>query len=260
MKTNRIRSAARLFLATAAVASMGGCATKGDIRDLQTELRNVAIRQDSLIAQLRQETLSTQDTLRETSDQLFSFRGDIANQLREMSMVLARLEALAGENQRGIIQVRDQLANLRRAPAGPTSGTPTGGTDGALVPGGGDAEQLYNAAMSQFNRGTLSTARIAFEQFLQAHPSHRLAPDAHFRLAEIMVREDRVEDALEAFLDIQSQFPTAAQVPDALYRAALLQIELGDTDDAEATLERIVNTYPDADAAFLAREKLREIG
>lgn len=259
MKTNRIRSAARLFLATAAVASMGGCATKGDIRDLQTELRNVAMRQDSLIAQLRRETLSTQDTLRETSDQLFSFRGDIARQLREMSMVLARLEALAGENQRGIIQIRDQLANLRRAPAGPTGGSQTGGTEG-LVSGGGDAEQLYNAAMSQFNRGTLSTARIAFEQFLQAHPSHRLAPDAHFRLAEIMVREDRVEDALEAFLGIQSQFPTAAQVPDALYRAALLQIELGDTDDAEATLERIVNTYPDADAAFLAREKLREIG
>ena len=51
----------------------------------------------------------------------------------------------------------------------------------------------------------------------------------------------------------------AEKVPEALYRVALLQIELEREDEAEATLERIVNSYPDAGVALLAEEKLNEI-
>jgi tol-pal system protein YbgF len=129
-----------------------------------------------------------------------------------------------------------------------------------VAPGGtGDAESIYNAAVAQFNRGSLATARTAFQQFLQAFPSHRLAPDAHFYLADILVQEDRVEDALDAFQEIPQLFPTASKVPDAMYRAALLQIELGHNADARTTLERVVNTYPGSGVATLARDKLREI-
>ena len=260
MLTNRIPPAARALWAVAAVAVLGGCATKGDLRDLRTEIQRLGARQDSLLAELRREARSTQDTLRETSDQLFAFRGDISRQLREISDGLARLEVLTGENQRGIAGVRDQLANLRRIPAAPAPAT--GAEGGEALPGtvgGGDAEELYNAAAAQFNRGSLTTARTAFEQFLQAYGSHRLAPDARFLLADILVQEGRREDALEAFLEIPELYPTAARVPDALYRAALLQIELERPDDAEATLERIVNTYPGTVAASLAAEKLSEI-
>ena len=74
-----------------------------------------------------------------------------------------------------------------------------------------------------------------------------------------MVQEDRIEDALEAFEEIPELFPTAPKVPEALYRIALLQLELERESDAEATLERIVNSYPDAGVALLAQEKLDEI-
>ncbi len=261
MRRTQIVPAARVLVTLAAVGMLGGCATKGDIRSLQTELRAVGARQDSLIAQLRRENRSTQDTLRETSDQLFAFRGDIARQLRDIAQILTRLEALTGENQRGIVQVRDQLANMRRSaavtPAVSDSMAPSGGT-GSMAPTG-NAEDIFNAAVSQFNRGSMTTARSAFERFLQSYPNHRLAPDAHFFLADIMVQEDRIEDALEGFMEIQALFPTAAKVPDALYRVALLQIELDRRDEARRTLERIINTYPDAGVALLAREKLSEI-
>lgn len=259
--------AARVLLATAAVLVLGGCATKGDLRDLQTEIRALAVRQDSLLAELRRETISTQDTLRETTDQLFSFRGDISRQLREISRSLSTLEVMVGENQRGIVGVRDQLANLRRLPAGgsaaggdPLADDPTAGPGEVPDQGSaGGAEEIYNAAVGQFNRGSNSAARLAFQQFLQAHPNHRLAPDAHYYLADILVQEDDLEAALEAFEEIPTLFPTAEKVPEALYRVALLQIELDREDEAVVTLDRIVNSYPDAGVALLAREKLDEI-
>jgi len=244
----------------AAAFALGGCATKSDIRDLQDELRALAARQDSLMAQLRIEMLNAQDTIRGQSAQLFDFRGELFRQLRELAEGVDRVEALAGSNQMAIASMRDQLANLRRIPAGGAvspGGLP--GEEGAGAPVAGEAEEIYNAAMSQYNRGSLATARAAFESFLQTYPTHALAPDARFYLADIMVQENRVEEALEAFREIPELFPTAEKVPDALYRSALLLIELGQTNEARTVLERIVNTYPGTDVAGLAGERLREI-
>lgn len=260
--TMRMRTVtARLLLGGMIGVSLGGCATKGDLRNLRVEIQALAARQDSLFTALRRETVSTQDTLRQASVQLFDFRGDIARQLGAINESLARLEALTGENQRGISGVRDQLANLRCGQAGPAAaeGAPPAGVQEAVPGSTSDAESIYNAAVAQFNRGSLATARTAFQQFLQAFPSHRLAPDAHFYLADILVQEDRLEDALDAFLEIPELFPTATKVPDAMYRAALLQVELGQKAEARALLERVVNTYPGSGVATLARDKLREI-
>ena len=99
----------------------------------------------------------------------------------------------------------------------------------------------------------------AFDSFLQTYPTHPLAPDVRYYLADILVQENRVEEALRGFREIPELFPTASKVPDAMYRSALLLIELEQTEEAVAVLERIVNTYPDTDVAELAGERLREI-
>ena len=229
------------------------------------EVRALAVRQDSLLAELRFLNSSTQDTLRTQSDQIFDFRGEITRQLQSLSQGLARLEALSGENQRGIASVRDQLANIRRLPAGGAAppqlvdSTQTSASPETVAGTGGNAEQLWNVAREQHQRGSFSTAQRAYEQFLEEHPTHPLAPDAHFFMADILTQLDRPDDALEAFQEIQTLYPTASKVPDALYRIAVLQQEAGDTADARATLERIINTYPDATIALVARDMLAEL-
>jgi tol-pal system protein YbgF len=259
-----VRSAAARVLATAAVLTMGGCATKADIRDLHTELRDLAIRQDSLMSELRRETLNTQDTLRDQSNQLFDFRGAIARQLQDISQSLTRLEAMVGENQRGIAGVRDQLANMRRTPVSvtPSIGDSASAESGAAGPPTqttGDAQAVFNAAVTQFNNGSLTTARLGFEQFLQMYPNNELAPDAQFYIADILQKNDRNDDALAAFQKIRELYPTSKKVPEALYRVALLQIDMGKKSDARTTLQLIINTWPEAEVTDLARDKLKEL-
>lgn len=269
MMTRTYNSTATSLLAMAAVTvTFGGCAMKGDIRLLQDEMRAMAAQQDSLVAEFRVDASLTQDTLRTQSDQLFDFRGAISRQLQLVNQGLIRLEAIAGESQRGMASIRDQLANIRRTPiittttvvAGDSIGTSEGGGERLVGGGLGNPDQLWQVAQDQLDRGSLNAASRAFDQFIAEHPSDERVPDAHFYLADILTQQDRAEDALEAFQQIRQLFPTSTRVPMALYRIAVLQEQVGDVDEAKVTLERIMNTYPDAPIAMLAREKLRELG
>ena len=245
------------------VVVFGGCATKSDIRDLQVELqaelRVLAERQAALIEQLQTEANSTRDTLSSQSIQLSDFRGELSQQLREIGEGLATLEVLAGENQRAITGIRGQVTNLRSGSITPTA-TVLDSTDMIGGATGGGADQLYRTAAEQFGRGSLNTARMAFQQFVESYPNHVLAPEAHFSLADILYQQEDFDAALEAFGEIQSRFPTAAKVPDALYRIALIQIEMEEIESAIDTLQRITNTYPESVIAEIAADKLEEIG
>ncbi len=259
MRRTQRSVAARVVWTMAAAVMLGSCATKGDLRDLRTEIRSLAERQDTLLSQLRIQASSTQDSVRTQSDQIFDFRGEITRQLRGIAQSLATIEALAGQNQRAIAGVRDQMANQRRPERPPPSASDA--SQAVLVEGGGggDPEALYRTAVDQMGRGSLNTARAAFEAFLARHPNHELAPDAHYYVADVMYQQENFEQALEAFEEIQERFPTATRVPDSMYRIALIQIEMDDLDAAEETLERIVNTYPETITAELAGDKLEEI-
>jgi len=266
MKSKSQATTARVFTILAVAVTSSGCAMKGDIRQLQDELRAVSARQDSLMTEIRAQTLQTQDTLRNQGDAMFDLRGDINRQLQQISQSLVRLEAIAGENQRGLISVRDQLANTRRMPTGgmpTTSTTDSIGRPGgeSLIGGGaGDPNQLWSTAQDLAGRGSLRSATSAFEEFIASHPNDERVPEAHFQLADILEQQSRPEDALEAFQNIQRLYPTSPKVPEALYRIAELQVELDDVDGAKATLERIMNTYPGSMMAMLARDRLDEIG
>jgi TolA-binding protein len=271
MKRPNLRYSAARAVSVAAVAFvLGGCATKGDIRALQTEvraeLRSQSARQDTLIALLERESASTQDTLRTQADQLVDFRGDITRLLRSISDGMTRLEAIVGENQRGIASMRSQLASGAVAPRS----TPGLGGDPELVPSGGaetvagiggrtDAGQLYEVARDQHLRGSLTAAQQAYEQFLEEFSNDERAPDAHFHLADLLTQQDRPDDALERFQEIPALYPAAVRVPEALFRIAGLQADMGDTEGARATLQRLINTYPEIGLASLARDMLEEL-
>jgi tol-pal system protein YbgF len=251
------------------VVPLSGCATKKDVRSLQEELQRLAERQEAALRELEELTSATQDTIRGQSESLFSLRGETLRRLNEIQDDLLVLQELAGQNQRDLASIRDQLASGRYSQGGASPSTLAGmrtdsaslqGPEEAIVPMAGGAEEMYQAGVRQFNRGSLTAARAAFEEFIQAYPSHPQVPRAHLYLADVLVQEEQLEEAIEAFLEIPELFPASDVVPEAYYRVVLLYLETGDPDEARTYLERVVNSYPDSGAAILARERLREIG
>ena len=256
--------ASRAAALAAALLVFSGCATKGDLRSMTDQVRELAVRQDSMLSVLTRQNAVTQDTLRRQADQLFEVRGDVSRQLQRILDDLASLRELTGQNQRVIASVRDQLEGLRRGGIPVREGVAdsvavTGGQPEDLMVQEGAAQVIYGVAVEQYQRGSHATAQRAFEDFLQQYANHPLAPEARFLLADMLAQQGRVQDALEGFNKIPEIHPTSTKVPDALYRIGLLHLELGNTSEASLFLDRVVNTYPDSNAAGPARERLREI-
>jgi tol-pal system protein YbgF len=242
--------------------TLSGCATKADLRDLRSEIQGLAAQQRAAMGQVEGLNLAVQDTLRGQSDALFESRGEIVRLLRQIEQQLITLQELTGQNQRALAVLRDLAENRRPAILPPVRTDPEGGgqvMDVEFEPDPRAARasvETYNAAIQAFNRGSVSTARRAFQQFLREYPNDPLAPDAHYYLADLLVQEDRLEEAVQAFLRIPELYPTAEKVPDALYRVGVVYILLDELQDARLYLERVINSYPGTTAAQAAQDRL----
>ena len=82
---------------------------------------------------------------------------------------------------------------------------------------------------------------------------------AQFYLADILEQENRLDEAIQAFLRISELYPTADRVPAALYRIGAIYASQGNDEQAVIYLERLVNTYPDSGEAEIAEELLQDI-
>ncbi len=253
-----------ILIGLSLVLILGACATKGDVRELREDMRALADRQERLLNELERLHWVTQDSIRQQSRMLTGIRGEMNQRILDVQDQVIELQALTGQSQQVLAGLRDQLEDQRRQAAQPAPGT--GGQPwwmwDAEDADPGDAEgarELFNAAVTQFNRGSLGTARRAFEDFRERFPDHQLTPDVRYFLAEIQAQEGDREEAIEGFLRIQELHPTAVRVPDALLRVGELYLEGEEYELAEEYLERVVNTYPDTDAADAAEERLRDL-
>lgn len=246
-----------VFLAVLGALATGaaGCATKHDLAELRTTVRDGLQRQEEQLANVAVQLQALQDSVELQSDVVLDTRGGLVRELRDLSDQVARLTELTGQIQRTLAAVRDRMDNPDAS----------GGRPGRNVPGdepgtNAAAVQAWNAAQNAYTRGQLTTARFGFESFVQRYPEHPQAPTALFYLADILEQEGRLEEAVQGFLRVQELFPTSDQVPRALYRVGALYVLLGDQEQARQYLERVIATYPASGEATLAREKLREIG
>jgi len=238
---------------------------KGDVKRLQDEVAGQAARQEAQLRELSADIQALQDSLEVQSavanEMVVDTRGGIARELRDIQTQLSQLTQLTGQIQRSVVLLSQRLLTDGGRV---TTSTRRADPDSlrALLGRGGDpaaADEMYEAAVTQFNRGSLNTARMAFSRFLEDYPDDRLAPSAQFNLGDILFQENRLDQAIEEFLRVAQLYPTADQVPVALYRIGLIYVLQENVRTARTYLQRVVNTYPDSGAADLAQDLLEDI-
>ena len=117
----------------------------------------------------------------------------------------------------------------------------------------------YEAAMDIFRKGDFVAAQTALVQFLQRNGKSGYASSALFWLGNAQYANKSYKDAMANFQQMLNVAPTHARAPEALLAISNVQIELKDLKAARKTLDDLVKTYPQSEAASTARDRLARL-
>jgi tol-pal system protein YbgF len=257
------------------VVVSGGCA----------DVSEQAMQQD--IAQLRQDlnalTLAvhrgrgdTETVLGQLERRTREQAGETAKQIADLG---ARLDALSSEVARvsaRLDEISQRLDSLSRQ--SPGGGSPRGGgSSQAPAPspaqpatGGPSAQESFQAAYQDFSKGLYPLAISGFREFLRRFPDSPLADGAQYWIGEAyfsMARasaaagqpekaKEALEQAVQEYRKVIVNYPRGSKVPTALYKEALALLELKQTALAQSRLQYLLDHFPQAEEAPLAKERL----
>lgn len=139
------------------------------------------------------------------------------------------------------------------------------GAEGSIAPpvtissGSGaspEEEGAYLAAFDALKNGKYDDAIRGFRSLLERWPQGRFADNALYWSGEAYYVKRDYRAAQGAFQGVLQRFPNSPKGPDAMLKLGLTQIELKQEAEGRATLQRLVDTYPQSNAARLAQQRL----
>lgn len=273
-----MRAVIRCLVPVALVAT-GACALRGDVVALQNNLQSMqtaSAHADSAraaqLARIIADLGTVRDSLRILSSRMIKSQGDVREDLYGIGQQLIQVQALTGQSQQRLQELRSSLEQRNPgpvpAPAGPggdsTGSAPAGAARGATgapgataAPGTPGPNQLFQLSVQQLRQGSPGAAQVGFQTLLRQYPSADVAPDAEFYLGEAYRAQGNEAAADSAYATVVQRFPKSARAPTALYKQALSLEQAGNTASARAMLQRLIRSYPQSDEAALARDRLR---
>jgi len=279
---------ALLLIASGCASSVEvtGEATKQDVFQLRADLaqaqqhaQRARAELDTLTAQLERRVREQQsDGERQTATLMQRMEGlssTLATLSARVDELAAQLEAAGRQPGAAAPPVRPAPAPPNAAPV-PPSPAPLAAppaVPAAVAPpatGALQPQDIYQAAYIDFSRGNYSLAIAGFREFLRRYPAHDLAGNAQYWLGEgylglarayaNAVQADKEAEALsqavQEFRKVLVNYSRADKVSTALYKEALALIELKQPQQAAARLQYLVENFPQAEEAPLARERL----
>ena len=122
-----------------------------------------------------------------------------------------------------------------------------------------DTSTSYFRGLHWFAQKNFDAAIRDFSQFLRENPEHVYADRAQAWLVECHFENHDYALTVFAANQLLAKFPFSMQLPEALHKRALSQIEQGDQEQASITLRDLLKRFPDAKIADSASRLLASI-
>jgi tol-pal system protein YbgF len=121
-----------------------------------------------------------------------------------------------------------------------------------------DVKDVYMVGYKAFKEGNTKKAREKFMSVLRDYPENEYSDNARFWIAESYYKDGNYEDAILAYEELFKKNPNSDKIPGAMLKQGLAFYELKDEKTGRIILERLIEKFPDSEAAKTAQKKLRE--
>ena len=197
-------------------------------------------------------------SLQQLSEQLQKSLLDLANQNEQLRAELAKLrganEQLARDvselqrRQKDVIQGVDE--RLRKVEPQKVA------LDGQEFLADPEEFKAYDDAIAALRGGDFEKSGAALSAFARRYPGSGYIDAARYWLGNAQYGKRDYKEAIATFRAFVAGAPAHPRAPEALLAVANCQIEMKDTKLARKTLDEVIKTYPKAEAAVAAKERL----
>ena len=234
--------AAAGLLAVTIFAGCGGASAE-QIQLLRSEV--FSLKQDQ--RQLQHEVTALDSLIRLRVQSLDGFNADFSADVRSINQRLEQIEQ----------RLSDSEERLTRLTSTVQTAAPSGGSAGGQAQKEPSARDLFDLDYKDFTSSNYQIAIEGFADFLQHHPDSPLAPEAYLYIGNSYQALNKYEIAVSSYTAILEKYPESPLNPDALYKIGDSLIKLGDVSRGETYFQNLIQKYPDANAARLARGRLK---
>ncbi len=112
------------------------------------------------------------------------------------------------------------------------------------LPAGTPREQYNHATSLLLNDENFSGAERAFKTFIEQHPKHELAGNAHYWLGETFYVRKDFRQAAFTFADGYQRFPKSNKAPDNLLKLGMSLGQLGKEKEACTAFSSLLANFP----------------
>ncbi len=196
--------------------------------------------QNQSIAQLRSALLDLQE-------QIDRLKADLSQSLGAQERLARDLTELQLRQKDAISTVDERLRRFEPVPAS---------IDGREVMVDPSEKTDFEKAMAFFRQADFPAAQTALTSFVLRYGSSAYMPSALFWLGNAQYANKAYRDSMANFQKLLSMAPAHPRAAEAMLAISNVQIELKDMKAARKTLEDLIATHPQAEAATTARERL----
>lgn len=183
-------------------------------------------------------------------NQIEALRSELA-QLRGQNEQLARDVAELQRRQKDVLgNVDERLRSLEPLKVS---------VDGQEFVAQPDEKTAFEAAMEVLRATEFDRAAKLYAQFLTRYPQSGYVPLALYWQGNAMYATRNYKPAIESYRKLLAQAPKHPRAPEALLAVANCQLELKDAKAAKTSLQELVKTYPQSEAAATARDRLARL-
>jgi tol-pal system protein YbgF len=198
----------------------------------------------------RQDAAQLRRSLLDLQAQIESLRGEIARLTGQNEQVMRAL-ADVQRQQKDVAQGGEE--RLRKIEPGKVS------VDGREFIADPAESRDFEAALAIFRKGDFPAAQSAFTDFIKRYPQSGFRPTALFWLGNAQYANRDYRGAIGNFRALLTAAPDHPRAAEAVLSIANCQIELKDNAAARRTLDELVKTYPQSEAASAAKERLARL-
>jgi TolA-binding protein len=224
---------------------------------------NVALLQNNLQQNGRDQQSKVVTAVVDLSAKMESVTTDVSA-LRES---VADISSQVGKLQQQMVDIGNAVRTIQTpaAPppsgatgAGPGPGTGPGGTTTSVPPVSSDT--LYQNANRDRNGGNDDLALQEYSDYLKYYGNTMLAPNAQFYIAEIHLKQTKLDDALQEFDMVLEKYPDNPKTPDALYMKAATLVKMGKRTQGKQEFCELAKRFPSSDQATRAKSQVKALG